>query len=85
MGDKTISIIEKSARKEIHNRRESAAHAGERGDGGAENLEIALKYWLDGINGRIPSRFQEYVDEYNKVRDPEYQEYLRLKDKFREN
>lgn len=90
---KTLGEIKSVITKEAHNKRESAAYGGERGDGGASQLEGELNLFMSGVKA--------YIDKHNKVlsgdtdfevpeqwvkyfikEDEEYDEYLRLKNKF---
>lgn len=86
-------IIE-SIKKEAEKKRESAGYSGSMGDGGASQLEENLKFFQEGyINGlvttgslegfqnrevEVPHEWQEYFIH----EDPEYQDYLRLSEKF---
>lgn len=69
---------------EAQRRIEYAGGNGEMGDRGARELRKRLDYWLMGIAQGIPREFKQYEEEYKNQQDPEYQEYLRLKEKFNE-
>jgi hypothetical protein len=52
------------------------------GDIGPADVEIFI-VWLYGLNGRLPRKFgTSYVKNLLNEQDPEYTEYLRLKEKF---
>ena len=63
-------------------RRNDAGYAGRMDDGGASALKEQVEYYLAGMNGEIPENWQKYVKEIKILSDPEYRDYLRLKEKF---
>lgn len=62
---------------------ETAAQSGSHHDGGAESLDAQIDAYLCGQHNEMPERWKRYVNEFNAKADPEWQLYLRLKDKFR--
>ena len=53
--------------------------------GGAAESERQLTFWLLGLEQIVPSQYESIVVEYEKQlkeKDPEYQTYLKLKEKF---
>jgi hypothetical protein len=94
---KTLSRIIEVISKEAEAKRDSAAYGGERGDGGASRLESELNLFVEGIRAcsdayidefnkvlspgsefKVPDQWTKYFIEEDK----EYQDYLRLKEKF---
>jgi hypothetical protein len=84
---KTIDQIIDKISKVAEDRRTSAGYAGERHDGGASKLEELLSFFKVGVKSgylaakeqtellEVPTQWEGYfIDE-----DPEYQEFLRLK------
>lgn len=59
-------------------KREQAGYNGEYGDGVASILEMQVKFYNYGRENKIPPEWKDY----EKQLDPEYTEYLRLKQKF---
>jgi ATP sulfurylase len=51
-------------------------------DGGAKILRDQVDMYICGQINIIPTQWDEYYKQYTKELDPEYGEYLRLKDKF---
>lgn len=64
---------------DAHECRENAGYNGSHHDGGASVLEMQVKYFRYGQNNELPPAWQKYIEQL----DPEYQEYLRLAEKFR--
>lgn len=61
-------------------RREDAGYDGRWDDGGASRLEEQVRFYCaGGGNGPIPAEWREY----EKLIDPEYETYQRLKEKFK--
>lgn len=54
------------------------------GNAQSRALEDKLDCWIAGLAGDVPKVFKKYEKLYLKTHDPEYQEYLRLKEKFQE-
>ena len=63
-------------------RRNDAGYGGRMDDGGASALKEQVEYYLAGMNGEIPENWQKYVKEIKILSDPEYANYIRLKQKF---
>lgn len=64
---------------------DNAGHSGSYNDGGAGELWKQVNVWLTGLQGTgVPSTFDKAVEIYAKSVDPEYDNYLRLKEKFGE-
>ena len=64
---------------------ENAAINGEMGDGGASELERKLAHWTDGVRFAQTGKtvvFSAIAEQFDRERDPEYTEYLRLKERF---
>jgi len=76
--DLILGIIRIDAEK----KRDNAAQGGEYGDGGASALEDQILIYKCGLSGKFPSKWEKYRKEYENSIDPEYQEYLKLKEKF---
>jgi hypothetical protein len=80
-----ISEITKAVTEGVERRRRNAGFSGMHGDNGASQSERELKCWLDGIQFAKTGKTETYKDLLQKLeneRDPEYQEYQRLKQKF---
>lgn len=77
-----IKYISKRVVEVADRKRQGAAFAGAWHDGGSNALMDRLKYWKQGLNNEIPADFLEYVDEYSKQKDPEWETYMKLKEKF---
>lgn len=75
----------KTIREAAEKIKREAALFGERGDGGAHVILDRLDYWTDGIRFCCTGESEVYghlIKEYDNARDPEYQKYLELKQKF---
>lgn len=94
---KTINEIREAVQGAAHGMSESAAYSGERGDGGASALLMNLQYFLLGYKVAVDAYVEDsnYIldaevevdvplawEKYFVEADPEYQEYIRLKEKF---
>jgi hypothetical protein len=66
-----------------HGDRESAGMNGSWGDGGAGALETQVKFYRYGMQGIVPPEWSKYVEKVQHQADPEYETFLRLKEKFR--
>jgi hypothetical protein len=68
-------------------KKEDAAYSGSYGDGGYGLAINYINIFNAGIeyakNGTIPQFLKEYFEAAEKQADPEYQEYIRLKNKFK--
>lgn len=73
-----VDELIKLALKNAHNRRENAGFSGLHHDDGASLIESNVKFYNYGRAGQIPPEWEEY----QKLLDPEYQEFLRLQKKF---
>ena len=62
--------------------REDAAYGGQHNDGGAHALEQQVSIYQAGIRCTFPEEWTDYITEYNRKTDPEYDTYKRLKLKF---
>lgn len=83
--DRLVDFIRENIKNQARQLAENASFSGEMGDGGASRLEDKLAYWIDGIQFASTGKtivFSTLVDQFNKERDPEYNEYLRLKARF---
>lgn len=73
-------------KEEAVKRGENAAHGGRHDDGGKGAMLEQLQAFDDGIrfstNGIYPVWLKPYVDQVKIQEDPEYNEYIRLKEKF---
>lgn len=74
--DRVRAIIE----TEILTRKNNAAWGGEMGDRGAGFLQRELDAWLCGLKGFVPETWKTLPAWIQS--DPEYPEYLRMKEKF---
>jgi hypothetical protein len=61
---------------------DSAGFSGSWGDNGAGHLRERVECWRAGLENRVPDALEDEFDEYSKTQDPEYNEFLRLKNKF---
>ena len=68
-------------KKEAQNRRDNGGYAGRWDDGGASALERELEAYQAGMSGTVPSSW-DFITTRLQNQDPEYQEYLRLSEKF---
>ena len=94
---KTLSEIVDVISNEAKSKRTNAEYGGERGDGGASKLEEELFLFVEGIRAcsdayidefnkilspgsefKVPEQWVKYFIEEDK----EYEDYLRLKEKF---
>lgn len=72
--DKIIPLVLQAAKSA----RDDAGYGGRMDDGGAHVLESQVKFFQYGLSCSLPPEW----DQYKKLLDPEYTEYLRLKRKF---
>lgn len=72
--DKLLVRIIQEANALEHN----AGLSGSMGDDGASRLREQVKFYRYGIEGTLPSEWEKFQLEF----DPEYQEWLRLNQKF---
>lgn len=64
--------------------REDAGFGGSYTDGGARALELQVECFKAGLNGEIPASWRAWNKEFLRTQDPEYQTFLKLKEKFGE-
>lgn len=69
-------------RKKAESLADAAGYNGEMNDGGATRLREAISAYVAGTKGIVPSAWENYVAEYQTLNDPEYSEYVRLRNKF---
>jgi hypothetical protein len=74
--DRVRGIIE----TEILTRKNNAAWGGEMGDRVAGVIQLQLDAWLAGLKGIVPENWKDFPAWIQS--DPEYPEYLRMKEKF---
>lgn len=70
--------------KKVDERREGARLSGGMGDNYSRELEIQVECFRAGLNGEVPLAWGTMNKEFVKSQDPEYQMYLKLKEKFEE-
>jgi hypothetical protein len=83
--EELVKYVRSVVTKKAHELRENAAFGGEHGDGGAHLLESKLAHWIDGIEFAKTGKtlvFGYLIEQFDRERDPEYAEYLRLKNIF---
>ena len=83
--DEIFDYVVKSLRKKAAVLATDASFNGERGDGGASIVADKLEAWMDGVNFAHTGKskmFGYLVKQFDRDRDPEYAEYLRLKQRF---
>tara|TARA_B100000929_G_scaffold260580_1_gene224888 strand:- start:355 stop:621 length:267 start_codon:yes stop_codon:yes gene_type:complete len=83
--EKIKSEIIKRVTEKAERRRHDAAMQGSMGDNGAALSVGKLEYWVDGIFFAQTGKTEKYKDLVQEIKndaDPEYHEYLRLKEKF---
>lgn len=62
--------------------RMDAAYGGHHHDGGASDMETQVLFYKYGETGVVPPEWETYVKQVNREEDPDYEVYLKLKDKF---
>lgn len=78
VGDIIELAIEKAAGKAYN-----AGMSGSWGDGGASSFIDSVRAWVDGLENRIPTEFDDLLHEHLKAKNPdEYAEFLRLQEKY---
>lgn len=85
LNQKHIDVVKKAVKTSAESARYNAGMGGEWGDRGAGQMEERLQYWLDGIAYATTGKTEKYdhiISQYEKEKDPEYQTYLELKEKF---
>ena len=84
--EEVISFIKLTVEKSAAASKENAALAGSWGDGGASQRLRELDLWLDGVKFAQTGStvyYNSIVQQHLNTLDPEYQQYLRLKEKFK--
>lgn len=77
-----IEHIRRSIVEKAKNREAMATFSGAGHDGGAKRMLSEFDIWMAGINNTIPPIYEAYVEQFNKMQDPDYEMYLELKKKF---
>ena len=67
---------------EMLKKRYYADQSGSHTDGGAKELEAQIDVFTSGLNKVLPVLWEPYLKKYNLENDPDYQTYLKLKEKF---
>ena len=62
---------------------DDAGYNGRHDDGGASHIRDMIDVYIAGMSQQLPENWKRYYEEFQKEGDPEYQEYLRLKNKFK--
>ena len=84
--EEIIKLIKSTVEESAKNSAENAAYAGSHHDGGASRMLTDFTIWVDGVEFATTGKTKQYghiVDKAEKMADVEYQEYLRLKEKFK--
>jgi len=76
--EKVMSLILKDADQ----KQDDAGRGGMMHDGGASRLREQVLFYKAGLNNTIPKEWEEYSKKSKRISDPEYSEYVRLKNKF---
>jgi hypothetical protein len=79
MNNVNIHDVIKLVQREADNCEEAAAYGGERGDRGAGIIRQQVYFYKLGLANELPKEWEKHA----KKLDPEYNEYLRLKEKFK--
>jgi len=78
-----IKYLEKSVLEDAEKR--ETADTLHHNNGGTRQREL-LKIYMNALNKEIPvewsTYFESFIDEKKKERDPEYAEFIRLREKF---
>lgn len=68
--------------------REDAGYAGSWNDGGAAEMLRQLHFFQCGVGGVVPDNYKNIAREFDRLQlekvDPEYQQFLRLQEKFKD-
>lgn len=67
---------------EAQTRRDNAGYAGRWDDGGSDALLREVEAYQAGRAGTVPPSWQPIIEKHVQQLDAEYQEYLRLANKF---
>jgi hypothetical protein len=79
---KEIEQVIELVLKEATARENEAGFNGSMSDGGAGRLRDQVAFYKMGMEGTIPSEWREYLIKAKRESDPEFREYVRLKEKF---
>ena len=82
----TIDFITKTILEISKTKERNATLSGSRYDNGSKDIKQKLTYWLDGIEFVRTGKsdvYSELILQSIREIDPEYPEYLRLKEKFK--
>lgn len=69
-------------RRVAKNKQDDAAYGGSMHDNGGGSLMLQADAYEAGAAGVIPEAWLSMLKEYTKTIDPEYQEFIRLRNKF---
>jgi len=70
--------------EEADDREMEAGASGRSDDGGAKKLRDQVTFYRLGQTNDMPVTWQKFLEKFRKRTDPEYSEFLRLKEKFEE-
>jgi len=83
---KFLEFLKIEIDKEAAKVSEEAALGGNHHDGGASKMRYNLSVYTMGLNKEIPDEWGKYYDSFKEdirvSKDPEYAEFVRLKNKF---
>jgi hypothetical protein len=82
MTQEFLNYVSGRLRSEAYNARENAGWSGSYGDGGASSIESSIEMYEKGFRKEIPEGWKEYLEDFEKSKDPEYSKYIQLKNKF---
>jgi hypothetical protein len=82
--DELFDRIANLANADAEAKKLNAAYGGEKSDGGAGRIRELLDAWLAGRLGEVPKAFAGYKTQAERELDPDWETYLRLKEKFGE-
>ena len=74
--------IKKLILKDAFTKAEDAAYSGAMQDGGSSSLKEHVYFYDCGATNTFPKEWKHYTEQYLKINNPEYKEYVRLKRKF---
>lgn len=82
-----IEVIMQAVLKEAEERKRDAGFAGEMGDRGANLLEMQVKFYQYGMQGKVPFEWRDYAWKVNQAmmeQDPDYKAMLELQNKLKQ-
>lgn len=82
--DTTIRHIIELVLNEARSKEEAAGYSGASHDGGASVLQTQVQFYEYGRQGVIPPEWNKHAKMAKAQTDPEYQTFLRLKEKFKD-